>query len=30
METILIERADTSYDIFETIIFTDIYFINAN
>lgn len=30
MITILAERPETSYDIFETILFTDIYFINAN
>lgn len=30
MITILQETVDSSYDIFETVLFTDIYFINAN
>lgn len=30
MVTILEERPETTFDIFETVIFTNIYYINAN
>lgn len=30
MKTILEERPETTFDIFETVLFTDIYYINAN
>lgn len=30
MITIIAERPETTFDIFETVIFTNIYYINAN